>query len=1508
MKKILSTFSLLLISILGFSQNPFFQVVDYRGAFAPAPTAMWTDSWTNWDPQNTTYGTPTVNVSGTITSNTTWTSGNVYLLQGPVYVKNGAILTIQPGTVIRGDNSIANSALIITKGSRINAVGTSTQPIVFTSSKDAGSRAVGDWGGIIVLGKASLNRPGGTANIEGLATSSDTEYGGGSTPDDNDNSGNLKYVRIEYGGYVFATDQEINGLTLGAVGRNTVVDFVQCSFINDDAFEWFGGTVNCAHLVAYRCLDDNWDSDFGFRGSVQFALGVRDPNISDQSAGSTSEGFESDNDGTGSSNTPQTAAVFSNVTEIGPFRGATLTSWGSSFKFRRAIRIRRNSGLKLLNSIFTDYPYGIFPDGTAVRANLQSGVTVIKNNIVAGCFLATEPTISSAIRDSLYGSTKFKNDSLTSTSGLLVNPYDYTSPDYRPVASTSPALSNVNFDDASFNNRKIIVSSASSIKEVTFRGAFAPSPAVMWTEGWTNWDPKNTVYPSATVTVSGNITSNTTWSASNTYLLSGLVYVNDGVTLTIEPGTVILGDATVANSALIVTKGAKLIANGTVSQPIVFTSSKPAGSRSLGDWGGVILLGRASLNRPGGVANIEGIAATSSTEYGGGASPNDNDNSGSLKYVRIEFGGYVFATDQEINGLTLGAVGRATTIDYVQCSYVNDDAFEWFGGTVNCAHLVAYRCLDDNWDSDFGYSGSVQFGLGVRDPDISDQSAGSTSEGFESDNDGNGSSNTPQTKGLFTNITEIGPFRGTKIASPVSTFKFRRAARIRRNSGMKLFNSILTDYPTGLFLDGSAVRNNLQTGVTKFKNNLIAGCNLPLETGTATTVRDSIFNSGTGFFKNDSLTTTTGILISPYNYLNPDYRPGTNPLVTTGAAFTDEAFNGLIVPCDEVNAPESITGNANIFGCTNPQTYSIPVISNASSYTWTVPAGVTIVSGQGTRTITVNYATTFTTGTISVVGKNDCGNTSVAASRIIRKVSLGIPSTIAGTPLRTNVCGLVGTDTTITYRINSVAGASTYTWVTPSNTQIINGGTAVDTSITLKFLSGYTTSIAGDTLRVTIFASSCQATKQAKLSIKAALPAAPAAITITSMVTNVCGARKYRYSAPALPVGATGYDWSFIGNLYGSASIDSGGLSSQKLILKFTSNDASQAGDSARVRYISNCGFSSRRSIKLNNTKLNPPAAPTISITKLSDKACGQPKFRYRAAALKTATTTAGAATAWDWTFVGTLGSKAVIDSGTSTSQVITVYFTDTASSKAGDSVKCRYNSACGYGPYGRAKLSNTKTGIIVPIAPSSIIVSIVSDSCGNRVYRYTAPTLAVGTTIYAAATGYLWTLPTGTLGSTGVLDSGLLSSRVIRIRYSSNASAGVGDSIRVRFTSLCGNGQIRALKLSNLAKVCIGGKAIQESGTPIINETNLLTSKIYPNPNKGQFTLEVNNTGVKERAVVKIELVDMMGNLISQHQGINESGIIRTNISEPRVSNGTYFVRFRIGDKQQVVRMMVIK
>lgn len=442
MKKIyLSAIFASLGAMAAFGQ--FFEPTTYRGAFAPAPTAMWTEGWTNWDPQSTNYGTPNQIITTNITTNTTWTAGNIYQLQGQIYVKNNATLTIEPGTVIMGAKSIPGSGLFIEKGAKLMAEGTVNNPIVFTSDQPAGARAAGDWGGIILMGKAANNITGGVGYIEGIAQSTDTEFGGGTTPDNADNSGKMVYVRVEFPGYAYQQDKEINGVTFGSVGGGTHIDFVQVSFSNDDSFEWFGGTVNCKHLVAYRGLDDDFDTDNGFSGLVQFGLVVRDPNIADQSTSSTSEGFESDNDANGTTNSPYTSAIFSNVTIIGPFRGSPSNPIDS--KFRRGARIRRNSRLNVRNSIFMDYPTGVHIDGSACETNATSGLIIFKNNIVAGNTpgKVTEINTGSTFPIQTWFAAGM-NDSIASTANILINPYNYLTPDYRPAAS-SPLLTGSDF-------------------------------------------------------------------------------------------------------------------------------------------------------------------------------------------------------------------------------------------------------------------------------------------------------------------------------------------------------------------------------------------------------------------------------------------------------------------------------------------------------------------------------------------------------------------------------------------------------------------------------------------------------------------------------------------------------------------------------------------------------------------------------------------------------------------------------------------------------------------------------------------------------------------------------------------------------------------------------------------------------------------------------------------------------------------------------------------------------
>jgi hypothetical protein len=229
------------------------------------------------------------------------------------------------------------------------------------------------------------------------------------------------------------------------------------------------------------------------------------------------------------------------------------------------------------------------------------------------------------------------------------------------------------------------------------------------------------------------------------------VYVMDGVTLTIPAGTIIRGDQA-SKASLVVTRGGKLMAEGTASKPIIFTSNKAVGSRAPGDWGGLLILGKAKNNIPGGEGIIEGGFTEPLGKHGG---TNDDDNSGALKYVRVEFPGIAFQPGNEINGITFGSVGKNTTVDYLQVSYSGDDSYEWFGGNVNAKHLVSIANIDDVFDFDNGYSGKLQYLVAQRDPALADQAG--QSNGIESDNSEKAFTTEPRTRPVISNLTLIGP-------------------------------------------------------------------------------------------------------------------------------------------------------------------------------------------------------------------------------------------------------------------------------------------------------------------------------------------------------------------------------------------------------------------------------------------------------------------------------------------------------------------------------------------------------------------------------------------------------------------------------------------------------------------------------------------------------------------------------------------------------------------------------
>ena len=415
-------------------------------------------------------------LEGNITADLTINAADKNFMKGFVYVKSGATLTIEAGSVIKGVSVSPGekaASLIIEPGAKIIAEGTVDKPIVFTSDKEPGKRLTGDWGGLIICGNARVNR-----------TNQPTIEGGPGTLYGNTTSDefNAKYVRIEFAGYPLEPDKEINGLTFGGVGSGTEVEFVQVSFSNDDSYEWFGGTVNAKHLIAYKGWDDDFDTDFGYTGKLQFLLSVRDKNIADTS---DSNGFESDNDGDGSSNTPLTKPVFSNVTLIGPFYGkvsdktqaeveaktADAANGAKGGKFQAAMHLRRNTSLNVYNSVFTGWPYGL--RATDKKGTANDGIA-IKNVIFAGMWknFYEDDKVSENFFN-LAGS----NTTLATTNEIISKDGDYSS----VVAS---AVQGAEFVDEVLNN--------SFFEKVTYKGAFDGKND--WTAGWTNWDPQNTEY------------------------------------------------------------------------------------------------------------------------------------------------------------------------------------------------------------------------------------------------------------------------------------------------------------------------------------------------------------------------------------------------------------------------------------------------------------------------------------------------------------------------------------------------------------------------------------------------------------------------------------------------------------------------------------------------------------------------------------------------------------------------------------------------------------------------------------------------------------------------------------------------------------------------------------------------------------------------------------------------------------------------------------------------------
>jgi hypothetical protein len=515
MKKI--TFLSVAVALASQLNGQFIQMVNYAGALSSDASQDWTKGWAEWNPKQASYGvateTTTLNdASGikNITGTVTLDASKVYLLTSTCVVRSGGKLIIPAGTVIRGAADLTATpklyALItVERGGLIEVNGTTTNPVVMTSNKAAGSRDRGDWGGLVLCGKA-VNNQGLDVQLEGFNNVAvDNTLGKFGGTDDADNSGVVKYVRIEFAGLAFEPNKEVNSLTMGSVGSKTEIEGVQCSFGNDDAFEWFGGTVNCKKLISYKTTDDDFDTDFGYRGAVQFGIAVRDTAYFDlswnaPSGSSTSETFESDNDASGSGKLPLTSALFSNITCVGPVPlDKTVNDLTSTQRnaFRRGARIRRNSRLSIVNSVFMGYRNFIMFDGDSVlvASGVKSGSISETSNVLRNNFIANTAAASAAgatntglaevdskntpaamdawLRD-VKNSNKIDDASYVS-GAILVDPKNATAPDFRPVTA-SKINTLANYDAAIFTKFGKF-SSVNTLGDVVMTNAY-PVPAV----------------------------------------------------------------------------------------------------------------------------------------------------------------------------------------------------------------------------------------------------------------------------------------------------------------------------------------------------------------------------------------------------------------------------------------------------------------------------------------------------------------------------------------------------------------------------------------------------------------------------------------------------------------------------------------------------------------------------------------------------------------------------------------------------------------------------------------------------------------------------------------------------------------------------------------------------------------------------------------------------------------------------------------------------------------------
>ena len=767
-------------------------------------------------------------LSGSLVSDLTLDAGSAYAIQGSVFVGESVIgdanarratLTVPAGTVLFGASG--RDALFVSPGSRLEAEGTADRPIIMTSAADladgsagataaqaasdgtttGGADARGQWGGLVISGLAPINDCGDTQAAPGTAgCTKDGEGGSGlfGGDDPNDDSGSLAYLRVQYAGFAFSSDNELNGIAFQGVGDGTEVSFVQVHNNQDDGVEFFGGTVDADHLVVTGAGDDSIDWTDGWTGTLQYAVVVH-------TAGDGDRAIEGDNRGDDVDVTPRSNPTIANFTFLG------RDDVGSD-----GVKLRAGTDATLLNGIVVGFGggEGLDFDADSAAATPEAYSLFVAENAApfdgdaAPIFGASDSNVSAAG---------------ASLDGLFAGALE------RDVDATDA-------DDVDAPN-------ADEVEDTDYIGAFSDDEDEIeesWLAGWTltapfpntqdqQGCPAGTIASTTAVpvgraearvcTIQSPILSDVSLTRGNLYELVGTVFVGedqggdadtplagaDSATLTVAPGVTVFGAS--GRDALVIRRGSRIEVNGSASLPVVMTSLADVQDPSRdddgvrGEWGGLVINGRAPINDCGdtqatpGTAGCEKDGEGGSGLFGGGA---PEDDSGNINYLRIQYAGFAFSSSNELNGIAFQGVGSGTEDSHVQVHNNQDDGVEFFGGTVNARYLVITGAGDDSIDWTDGWTGNLQYAIVAQATDDGDRP-------IEADNRGDDVDVTPRSNPTLSNLTLIGNGSADVV-------------KLRAGTDAEIYNSVLLaqGQGDGIDFDRESAANPVPTFFSTF--------------------------------------------------------------------------------------------------------------------------------------------------------------------------------------------------------------------------------------------------------------------------------------------------------------------------------------------------------------------------------------------------------------------------------------------------------------------------------------------------------------------------------------------------------------------------------------------------------------------------------------------------------------------------------------------------------------------